>query len=207
MANIDLLVGGQKAGDGARVLGRAGRSGDLIVSELHGRYYEQALRGNIFTSYVATVATSAPATATIGNMVWNPPGSGVYLSILKWTSQIVATSASTTGIVLAGGYQTTTPTSTTAATFTGKTLVNQQTAVLGQAKAYSIATVLVAPLVLVVLHHNTAAIATTGEDVIAGDLEGSIVVDEGGFVTMAALGAAAAASAHTSSLMWEEIPK
>ena len=207
MANLDLIVGVQKAGDGGRVVGRAGHTGEVIVSQLHGRYYEQARRGNLFTSYVATVATSVPATATIGNMVWNPPGSGVYLSMLKWTSQIVATSAACTGIVLAGGYQTTTPTTVTAATFTGRTLINKTTQVEGAAKAYSVATVITIPLVVVVLHHNTAAIATTGEDVIAGDLEGSIVVDEGGFVTMAALGGAAAASAHTSSLMWEEIPK
>src|SRR5260221_10703016 len=51
-----------------------------------------------------------------GNIIWNPPGSGVRLSILKWTSNVVATSASLTGIGIAGGFQTTSPTGLGAAT-------------------------------------------------------------------------------------------
>lgn len=201
MANVTLSVG-----EGASTLARGGASGDAFVSQYAPRYYEWARKGRIYTSYVSAVATSLAATASIGNIVWNPPGSGVHLVFLKWTSQIVATSASCTGIALAAGYQTTTPTTTTAATFAGSTFINQVTAVAGKAKAFSIATVLTAPLTFKVLHHNTAAINTVGMEQMSGDLEGSVIVDEGGFVTMVALGAAAAASGHTSSLMWAEVP-
>ena len=33
---------------------RQGQLGDVVVSELHGRYYEQAYRQNIFTLSVST---------------------------------------------------------------------------------------------------------------------------------------------------------
>ena len=199
MADLDLAYASQK------LKGTAGKDGDLLISQLHPRYYQSTVAGRVCAAYAATLATSVPATATIGLTVWNPPGSGVRLAMTKWASQIVATSASTTGIVLAGGFQTTTPTTVTAATSTGRMLINGTTSTAGRALAYNIATVLVVPIVLVVLHHNTAAIATTGEDTNTGDLEGSIVVDQGGFVCFAALGGAAAASAHTMSIMWEEV--
>jgi hypothetical protein len=179
---------------------------NLLVTEMRGRYAELSRQGRIFSSYVATVATSLVSTSTIGNMVWNPPGSGVRLEMLKWTSQIVATSATCTGIAIAGGFQTTAPTTTTAATTTGSTNIRATTLKAGSGQAFSIATVLVAPVVLFPLHHNTAAINTVGMEIIAGDLEGIVTVEEGGFVTLCALGAAAAASGHTSGLLWAEIP-
>ncbi len=204
----------QLAGNVGPQLNQAGTSnvpvrldsyGAMVTSGLRGNYAEQASRGGVYSSYVATVATSLAATATIGNMIWNPPGSGVRLELLRWTSQIVATSATCTGIAIAGGYQTTTPTTTTAATTQGSTRIRATTLTTGQALAYSIATVLVAPVIIRPLHHNTAAIATVGEDTQSGEFNGEIVVEEGGFVTLCALGAAAAASAHTSGLVWMEV--
>lgn len=180
--------------------------GAIVTSGLRGKYAEHAARGGVYSSYVATVATSLAATASIGNIVWNPPGSGVRLELLRWVSQIVATSATCTGIAVAGGYQTTTPTSTTGATTTGSTRISAVALTAGKALAFSIATVLTAPIIIRPLHHNTAAIATVGEDTQSGDFDGEITVDEGGFVVLCALGAAAAASGHTSGLIWAEMP-
>lgn len=185
---------------------KGGVLGDAIVSELNPVYYQAAKESRVFTSYVATVATSLAATSTIGNMIWNPPGSGVDLVLLDWTSNIVVTSATTTGIALAAGFQNASPTSTTAATTTGSTYIQQTTLVSSsKAIAYSIATVLTAPVIVQVLHHNTAAINTVGTDMNTGDFKGSIVVGQGGFVTLCALGAAVAASGHTSHLKWMEV--
>ena len=194
-------------GDGQSTLDtRIGQQGDLIVSELHGRYYEQSVRKNVFFSLSVARATSLVATATIGNCIYNPPDSGVNLSLLKWHSQIIVTSATCTGIGLAVGYQPTTPTTVTAADATGSTYLQQPTLLTGRAKAYAIATVLVAPVMFTMLHHNTAAINTVGVDQVSGDFEGSIIVPPGCFITTAATGAAAAAAGHTSWLSWEEIP-
>jgi ABC-type transport system involved in cytochrome c biogenesis ATPase subunit len=76
----------------------------------------------------------------------------------------------------------------------------------GKAQAYAIATLLFAPLAVWVLHHNTAAIATTGVDMLSDNLEGSFIIPPGGIMCMQALGAAVAAAGHSSSLMWEEVP-
>jgi hypothetical protein len=160
----------------------------------------------MFFSYSAVRATSLAGTSLIGNVVFNPPDSGVNLAMMSWQSQIVVTSATTTGIGFAVGYQTTTPTTVTAADATGCTFLQQPTLLTGKAKAYSIATVLTAPVVFMPLHHNTAAIAVTGIDQAYGDLDGSIIVPPGHFIAMVALGAAVAAAGHTSYMTWEEVP-
>jgi hypothetical protein len=193
--------------DGASTLDvRLGQQGDTMVSELHGRYYEQAVRKQMFFSYCAAQPTSVVTTAMIGNLIYNPPDSGVNLAMGKWSSAIAVTSATTLGIVLAAGYQATTPTTVTAATATGSTFLTQPTLAAGKAKAYSVATVLIAPVAVYLMHHNTAAIGATGVDQLAGDLEGSLVVPPGGFICVAALTAAVAAAGHYSYLSWEEVP-
>lgn len=199
-----------KFGDGQSTLdSRIGQQGDLIVSELHGRYYEQAVRRNMFFALSKARATSIGATAQIGLIIYNPSDSGVNLSLTKWISAVVATSATLTGLVLGLGYQATTPTTVTAADAQGCTFSLLQSATVfnqGKARAYSIATLLAAPLDAWLLHHNTAAIAITGGDQFTGDLEGMFIVPPGGLATIQALGAAAAASGHTCSLAWEEVP-
>jgi len=79
---------------------RQGQLGDMIVSELHGRYYEQAYRGNFFRTGTTTVVAGASAhgTATGGSGtlataagaqpmlgVWNPLSSTVNLVITQAT--------------------------------------------------------------------------------------------------------------------------
>ena len=194
-------------GDGQSTLDtRLGQQGEFIGSDLHGQNYEQAVRKQIFFSLCVARATSLPAQASVGNIVYNPPDSGVNLALLKWQSQVLVTSATLTGIGLAVGYQPTTPTTVTGADATGCTYLQQPTFITGKAKAYAIATVLLAPVMFTMLHHNTAAIAVTGIDQATGDLDSSIIVPPGHFVAFAAAGAAAAASGHTSWISWEEVP-
>ena len=79
---------------------RQGQLGDVIVSELHGRFYEQAYRGNFFRTGTTTVVAGAAAngTATGGSAtlataagaqpmlgVWNPLSSTVNLVITQAT--------------------------------------------------------------------------------------------------------------------------
>lgn len=207
-----LRAGDIKYGDGTPVGDyRIGQQGELVVSQLHPDGYEQAVRRNTYFSTSLARATSLVTAAMVGNIVWNPPDSGVNLVLRHWSSAIIATSATCTGIVLAAGYQTTQPTSLTVVDTTGSSLLTLQGAsnnVLraGKARAYALATFLIAPVVVWYLHHNTAAIAVTGGDAFSDNLEGSFIVPPGGFMCLAAQGAAAAASAHSSSLLWEEVP-
>lgn len=200
--DLDLAFGAQKL-KGVAATG----AGDMLVSRYLGEYSALALRGQLYTAYTSAVALSLAAAATIGCMVWNRPGSGVRVHLLEWASQILVTSATCTGVGIAFGFQTTTPTTVTAATFYGRTLVSDIVANPGRVSCYNIATVLTAPLTAWVLHNNTAAIATTGEDQMSGSFKGGIILEEGAFATTVALGAAAAASGWTGSLLFAEVPK
>ena len=202
MADIDLIYGAGKLKGVA-----ASPFGDQLVSQYLGEYGAMAAKGQIYTAYTSAVALSLAATATIGCMVWNPPGSGVRVHLLEWGSMVIVTDADLTGVGLAIGYQTTTPTTTTAATFYGSTRVTDIAARPGAVRAYNIATVLTAPLTMMTLHHNTAAINTVGMEAMNGSFKGGIVIEEGGFATTVALGAAGAASGWTGHLLFAEIPK
>ena len=89
MAIPQLLVGEQtSAGTGVPVLQRGGQLGDTILSELHGQYYEQVYRGNVwYIGGVAEVALSAnsislTATTTPITGIWNPLSSSVNCVML-----------------------------------------------------------------------------------------------------------------------------
>jgi hypothetical protein len=62
-----------------------GNLGDGIVSELHGRYYEQAYRRNLFNAanQAATTTTAALATTYTGLCLSNPIGSGINIVLTK----------------------------------------------------------------------------------------------------------------------------
>jgi len=203
----ELRTGPITSTDGSTNLPRSGKGGDLIVSQLHGKYTEASVRGDLCFSYCAARATSVPATAQIGNIIWNPPGSGVVLSMLKWTAQIEVTSATTLGVTIGYQAQAITPTSVTLANAYGSTYLNAGSPGNCIAKAYAIATLLVIPIPVMNLFHNTAAIATTGVDKIDGDFEGLWTVPPGYVVVLSAITAAVAAAGMTSTLTWAEIPE
>ena len=84
---IQTIVGPQgpsSAGSGIQNL-RGGASGEVVVQELHGRYYETAARKAIFAgANTAGVTTSAGfATTCTGLILTNPTGSTVNLVLNK----------------------------------------------------------------------------------------------------------------------------
>ena len=190
---------------------RVGQQGDLSISQLHSTHYEQSVRRNLFFSTSIARATSLVTAIMVGHTIWNPPDSGINVVLSQITSSVSVTSASTTGFTLAVGYQSTLPTGVVVTDAAGSTLLTMSGATnqvfrAGKAKAYSTATFLLAPISFWYLHHNTAAIATTGVDLVTTDIDGQFIVPPGGFVSIAALGAAAAAAGHNSSITWEEVP-
>jgi hypothetical protein len=86
---ISGQVGPQTIADGVTSQPlRQGRLADLIVSELHGRFYEQVSRGNVYSIgcqltalSAATILLTASAQPIVG--IWNPPTSGVNLIPLQ----------------------------------------------------------------------------------------------------------------------------
>lgn len=182
---------------------RANNLGGLIVEADYG---DATLGGKQFFATALDMEVALyTATSAIGLIIYNPPGSGVNLLFNKWSVTVYATSATMTGMVLAISAQTTTPATTTAAPLWGKTLLTGSTGLVGgQALAYSIATIAVAPVLAWHLFHNTAAINTVGAEVIGGDLKNSIGAAPGTVTVMGALGAAGANV--NLGLMWKEVP-
>ena len=195
------------AADGSKNPPRGSRAGASVIIPDGGKYQESAFRKQMAFSYCAARATSVPATAQIGNIVWNPPGSGVVLSMCKWTAQIQVTSATTLGITFGYTAQATTPTSITVADAYGSTYLSASSPADCKAKAYAIATLVTAPTPVMNLFHNTAAIATTGIDKVDGDFEGLWIIPPGYAACLSAITAAVAAAGMTSTLTWKEMPE
>jgi hypothetical protein len=106
-------IGPATYGDGVPAALRGGKQGDGIVSELHGRFYEQNYRGNVYSVGLSTLTsianatftsadglsgtlgTAATATPIIG--LWNPLTSGYNAVILQANLQLVLTATTATG--------------------------------------------------------------------------------------------------------------
>ena len=115
MAKLVLSAGGQSNGDGIVYNARGGRTGEQIVSELHGRYYEQTYRGGMFGITGGLTTTTAAGAATFtGLVVVNPAGSGVNLAVNKvFVSQGAALTAETEiGVMYGANVVATTPLTT-----------------------------------------------------------------------------------------------
>ena len=107
MPSAQGQVGVQNNADGSTPIQgfRQGKQGDLIASELHGRYYEQNYRGNIFsggmslTAINAATFTTATLTASCTPIagVWNPLNSGVNASIITAKLSVALTALQNTG--------------------------------------------------------------------------------------------------------------
>jgi len=104
---IQPITGPQLASDGnIAAAARGGKQGELMVSELHGRFYEQAYRGNVFygggtavqaiTNATFTIATTgATATPILG--LWNPLSNNVNCVILQACLVTILTALQETG--------------------------------------------------------------------------------------------------------------
>jgi hypothetical protein len=85
----------QSAQPGANPPIRMGQLGDVVVSELHGRFYEQTYRGNMFSYGMAlTALTTTTATAT-GVTATATPILGVYNPITSSVNLVISQAALT----------------------------------------------------------------------------------------------------------------
>lgn len=73
-------------GDGATPAQLGGKQGDAIVSQLHGKYYTQTSRGNVFyggTDEAGLAFTIFSNASSVALLLWNPSGSGKNLVPIK----------------------------------------------------------------------------------------------------------------------------
>lgn len=127
-------VGEQFPSDGSGLVFRQGKTGEQIVSELHGRFYEQNYRGHVFSDGHATVQAITASTYNIGTLtasatpilgLWNPNTSTVNAVLLYAVLNGIKTALQNTG---GGPFFWCTSVGNTAIT-TGNTPLNRKTLV------------------------------------------------------------------------------
>lgn len=197
---IKGVAGVQNQPDLTPIFARSGRQGELLASELHGRYYEQTYRGNMFsisTQGTNVTTTAALATTFTGLAISNPASTGVNLVLNKFTAtQFAVGVAATVGIMGGAGVLTAS--------------LTPQSRVIGGgqvSKAIASASATISTPVLIVAVGSVGSLATTGYGATNGivfDAEGSIIVPPGSFI--ASYTSTAQTSAWQFSFAWEEVP-
>lgn len=205
IANLGVVPGPVQRADGVLGAVRGGKTGEMLVGQAHGKYYEAAVRGRLHYSHCAARAMSAPATSAIGNIIWNPPGSGVNLVFTQYNIIYLVTDADALEVDFCYSPQTAVPGSVTVANASGPCLVGPAGTPTSAAKAYAIATITTAAIPIRALMEIGDARLTLGPRNCSGDLEGSIIIPPGYLASLHTIAAAGTAGV-TSTLFWEEVP-
>lgn len=204
---------------------RLGNQGDQITSQLHGRYYEQALRGNLFrggmglTSISNVIwASQLDATTKPITGIWNPTTSGVNAVILKATLGCTVTAATTTG---GGPFVWATSAANSALTL-GTTPWNMGNLVQTGSRVKDMSGIALTGLSGALAVRFASALnggsaggfsfvgTAAGQFTPAGgineeNIDGSIIVPPGGVLALLATTTPVALSA-VSAILWEEVP-
>lgn len=204
MAREELSVGPQPGSDGSIITARGERSGATVVQELHGRYFEQTQRGNVFlvASQALVTTTVGLATAYTGLSLANPVGSGKQLSILFATlMQSVIQATQIEAYALATGFHAATDVTHTTPVVPRCALVGSANTPVG--KADSSSTLPAAPFYSFFLTQTATATQQPSTTVV--DVGGSIVLLPGGYIAFVTPAQASVAGLWFS-LTWEEVP-
>lgn len=185
--------------------GRTGKSGETIMSQLHGRYYENAYRGNVFLAQAIVTAPVIYSTAagTGGPLLWNGTSTvRAELLAVGWGISTVTTVAAAIGLT-GGGGQTSAPTSTTAIDGRACTLMGGGTSAC---TPYRVGTVAAAGTFLFPLGElHTGALTVDTSMMHWVDISGLFVLPQYGWISFAA-SATASTTVGTFGMIWAETP-
>ena len=186
--------------DGDQAIARGGRQGEQMISQLHGKYYEQVYRGNVYslnTQGTNVSTTAALATTWTGLGIANPTGSGKNLVLLMFCfTQFAAGAAGSVGIL--GG------TGALTATLTPQ---NRLIGAVNSSVARGSATDTISTPLYIAAYGSIGSVATTGYGLVPGifiDVAGSIVIPPGSFI--GSYTGVALTSAANIQYVWEEVP-
>lgn len=199
-------VGIQTAADGSQVIARAGRTGELIVTQGHSAFAESALRGAIMiaSNAVAGVAPGTALSTTPPLALWNPPSSGKNLVILKVGFGYVSGTLGAGSILLAGSTsQTTVPSSGTELTPVCSLFGMPR----GVGRVFTGSTI-VTPTIIRPVFQLGAYLATTAWPPInvVEQIDGELIVTPGTIVCLQEIGAAGSTPLGVFSFTYEEVP-
>lgn len=201
----DVLTGSANVGDGVLQTARGGRTGEQMVSQLQGRYYELAYRGNLFMAHAIVTAPVIYTTAagTGGPLIWNnSTDTNVVLLAVGFGTSVVTTVAASIGITGNTG-QSAAPTSTTAIDSNRNLKIG---GALPKSTAYRIGTTSSAGnffLPFAQVHTGALTADTTGVQWI--DLGGCVVVPPNAWASVAASATATTLVAQIG-FVYTEVP-
>jgi hypothetical protein len=204
---LDIVAGLVHRGPGAPGPMRGDGTAALVITQAHGNYAEPSIQGALMTACNA-VAGVAPGTAlstTPPMCVWNPPSSGVNLSILKTAIGYIS------GTLGAGTIVYATVTNQTTIPTTGTEIVPQNEKIgfpRGMGRSFSGSTLVGTPAVLRPAYSFGAFLATTALAPIdlIDVVDGSIVIPPGCVFVVQAIAAAGTSPLMLLAVTWEEIP-
>lgn len=179
-------VGPGTYGDGDEPRFRQGRSGELVVSQLNGPYYERAVRGGIFTVANQAVVTTTVALATTytGLCLTNDAGSGVNLVLLRAGFGLSVAPAALPTVGLMGGLGTVTHTTPIAAGAIRTTKIGAAGTHSASTKVDGAATIPTPTLLELFSGANTNNALPTSPHPVGVDLGGRFVVPPGAYVAI-----------------------
>jgi hypothetical protein len=214
------LTGPQVNNDGAAPPLRVDKTGCLVVSECHGRFFEQVYRGNVWGNGTTALTALTANTVTLTNTttpilgVWNPLSSPVNLVILQAMLASGINNAATTG---PGAFVWAASTGNSAIS-TGTAPVNHKTLVSTGSQAKGMSFIALTGLTnnLVLLEASdfptptiitTAAVSTaiqTPTLAVTQNIDGSWIVPPGGILALLNTVSTTTVSV-TGRLLWEEV--
>lgn len=196
-------VGPQTTSDGVTSPMRLDRSGAQVITSLHGAYYEQANRGNLFTAHAIVTAPVIYTTAagTGGPLLYN--GSSDRKAVILAAGWGVSTVSTVAAIIGLTGGPTTAPSATTA-------IDSVKNCYLGGSapsmSLYRVGTVSAAGGFFTPLGDlHTGALTTEPGGMHWVETKGMFIVPPGYFISFAA-SATASTTVGNFGLIWEEVP-
>lgn len=207
-----MNIGVQQGATGKQVgqvpVASAGEFGEVLVTELMARYYQNNYRGNLFGVGYAAAALAAPsATASGAFTLYNPLNSGKNLVLLEITTALTTFTAVATTICAIGVYTfaNQTPTALTPGNNPLCALIGSGNASV--AKTYTAATIVGGNTFPIRQIANTGILTAVG---FAGDLNkdevaGALILTPGNGFGLAAT-ATAADDTIQVAYTWAEIP-
>lgn len=200
-----IQVGTQNLSDNVNTIARGGKQGDAIVSELHGRYYEQTYRGKIFTAATQALVTTTVGLATTytGLVICNPITSTVNLELITASlMQSVIQSTQIEAFAIATGSNSTTNVTHTTPVAVRSSLIGSGLSGIGVADVS--ATLPTAPFYdMFVTNTGTATANSTGVQVL--DIAGQIILAPGAYALFVTP-AQASVAGMWFGFKWAEVP-
>lgn len=195
--------------DGNSVTLNAGRQSELLVSEIHGKWYYAALRGNVFSGQASAITVPVIANNLVSVFsLYNPAGSKANLEVISVDLGLVlaTTVVNVYGLYFQSGIgsNTSIPTSQTVGTATSGNLV-MSGATVSQGKFLTAATHVGTPTLITMLD-TFGAVTSSADNPISYTFDGKLILPPGSIVSLAASTAASTASGMAASITWAEWP-